>query len=126
MSLESIGSSSGSLTSEQLAAAFSAIRADVTFIDADGIVRYYSDYRIFSRTPECLDRDVLECHPPTTRAGVARLVSELRDGWRDDAVFLTEKEGRPVHVRYSAVRGADGDYLGCLEVVQWADEIGAF
>jgi len=114
----------GVLTRDQLAAAFSAIPADVTFIDADGIVRYYSEYRIFSRTRDCLDRDVLECHPSATRAGVAQLVGELRDGWREEALFLTEKNGRPVSVRYSAVRDAGGAYLGCLEVAQWADEVG--
>ena len=47
----------GALSPIELAAAFAALPADVTFVDADGIVRYYSEYRIFSRTPECLDRD---------------------------------------------------------------------
>lgn len=112
----------GALTPQQLTAAFAAFPADVTFVDADDVVRYYSQYRIFSRTPECLDRGVLECHSPGTRAQVARLIAELRDGWRDDAVFLTEKDGRPVQTRYAAVHGADGEYLGCLEIAQWADE----
>ena len=114
----------GALTSEQLAAAFSAIPADVTFVDSVDVVRYYSEYRIFSRTPECLDRGVLECHSPGTRAQVARLIAELRDGWREDAVFLTEKDGRPVQTRYVAVRGDAGEYVGCLEIAQWADESG--
>jgi len=112
----------GRLTPEQLAAAFSAVPADITFIDADDVVRYYSAYRIFSRTPECLDRAVLECHSPASRPGVARLIGELRDGWREDAVFLTEKDGRAVQTRYAAVRDVKGDYLGCLEIAQWADE----
>jgi DUF438 domain-containing protein len=115
----------GRLNLSELAAAFSAIPADVTFVDAENFVRYYSAYRIFSRTPDCLDRGVLDCHAPGTRPRVARLLAELRDGWRDEATFLEEKQGRPVRTTYTAVRGEGGQYLGCLEVAQWADEIGA-
>ena len=46
----------GSLGAPELAAAFSAFPADVTFVDADGIVRYFSEYRIFSRPESCLGR----------------------------------------------------------------------
>lgn len=112
----------GSLSAEQLAASFAALPADITFIDAEGIVRYYSAYRIFSRTPACLDRDVLECHSEATRPGIARMLSEFASGWRDEAYFLAQKHGREVHVRYVAVRGDDGAYQGCLETAQWADE----
>ena len=113
----------GSMTPQQLVAAFAGIPADITFVDADGIVRYYSDYRIFSRTPEALGRDVVECHGEATRPAVARLLAEFRDGWRDEALFLAEKDGRNVSTRYLALRDADGAYLGCLEIAQWVDEI---
>jgi DUF438 domain-containing protein len=112
----------GSLSAEQVAAVFSAIPADVTFVDADNVVRYYSEYRIFDRTPACLDGDVLECHSPRSRSGIERLIAELRDGWRDEAVFVELKGGRPVNVRYSAVRDGDGSYLGVVEVASWADD----
>lgn len=115
----------GWLTPEQLVAAFSAMRADVTFVDAAGIVRYYSVYRIFDRTPESLDRGVVECHSPGTRAAVEQMLSEFATGFRDEALFLEHKEGRPVSTRYIAVRRGDGGYLGCLEVAEWADEVGA-
>ncbi|MEI7813263.1 MAG: PAS domain-containing protein [Coriobacteriia bacterium] len=111
----------GSLSEEQIAAVFSAIQSDVTFVDADNIVRYYSEYRIFDRTPECLEQDVLECHPPRSRSGIERLIAELRDGWRDEAVFLEMKAGRQVNVRYIALRDAGGSYLGVVEIASWAD-----
>ena len=111
----------GSLTPEQLASAFAALPADITIVDADNVVRYYSEYRIFSRTPACLDQDVLECHSPATRPGIARLLAELRDGWREEAVFLESKDGRPVSVAYRAIRDSDGGYLGMMEIAQWAD-----
>jgi DUF438 domain-containing protein len=112
----------GSLTPRQLVAAFAALHADVTFVDADGIVRYYSDYRIFSRTAETLGTHVERCHSEATRARVAQLISELATGWRDDAAFIEDKDGRLVNTRYIAVRDGD-EYLGCLEVAQWVDEI---
>ena len=117
----SIDFPSGSLSVEQVVAVFSAIPADVTFVDADNVVRYYSEYRIFDRTPACLDQDVLGCHPPRSRAGIERLISELRDGWRDEATFLELKGGRAVNVRYLALRDADGTYVGVVEIALWAD-----
>lgn len=121
MAPERIELPNGSLSVEQAAAVFSAIPADVTFVDADNVVRYYSEYRIFERTPTCLGQDVIECHPARSRTGIARLISELRDGWRDDATFLELKGGRPVNVRYVALRDAEGAYLGVVEVASWAD-----
>ena len=113
---------SGTLAPAELAAAFAALPADITFVDADGIVRYFSTYRIFSRPPECLDTHVLDCHSESTRPGIARLLSELASGWRDEAVFLEQKGGRDVRVRYVALRDSEGAYLGCLEIAQWADD----
>ena len=113
---------SGSLSLEELAAAFSAMQADITFVDAENTVRYYSEYRIFDRTPACLDSDVLECHSPESRPGIARLIAELRDGWRDEAAFLALKGGRSVNVRYVALRDTAGVYLGMMEVAEWAGD----
>ena len=111
----------GSLSPVELAAALSALPADITFVDAEGIVRYYSAYRIFSRTPACLDRDVFECHSETSRPGISRMLQEFASGSRDDAVYSAEKNGRDVNVRYVALRDGEGSYLGCLEIAQWAD-----
>jgi uncharacterized protein len=95
--------------------------ADVTFVDSVGVVRYFSQYRIFGRPESCLDRDVLLCHREESRPGIARMLAEFRDGWRDEAYFLSQKSERNVDVRYVAVRDAEGGYLGCLEVAQWAE-----
>ena len=94
--------------------------ADVTFVDAEGVVRFFSEYRIFSRPLSCLDADVLLCHPEERRSGIALMLSEFRDGWRDEAQFLSSKSGRLVDVRYIAVRELEGEYVGCVEVAQWA------
>lgn len=113
----------GSLSVAELLAAFSAIPADITVLDAEGVVRYFSDYRIFARPESCLDADVLKCHSPESRPGISRMLAEFRDGWRDDAVFVAHKDDRLVEVRYSALRDAEGVYLGCIEIARWADEV---
>lgn len=111
----------GSLEVSELAAAFAAFPGDITFVDAEGIVRYFSECRIFTRPAECLGRPVLDCHSESTRPGIARMLSEFATGWRDEAIFLESKHDRDVHVRYVAVRAPDGTYLGCLESATWAD-----
>jgi DUF438 domain-containing protein len=115
----------GSLRLDELKAIMESMPADVTFADAENVLRFYTGrYRIFDRTPDVIGTSMIDCHSPASRDGVERLVAELRDGWRDEATFLEEKNGRPVHVRYLPVREGDR-YLGVLEIAQWADEIEA-
>ena len=54
------------------------------------------------------------------------MLAEFRDGWRDEAVFAAHKDERLVHVRYVALRDAEGVYLGCMEIAQWADAVTGF
>ena len=114
----------GSLAPGELATAFAALRADITFVDAEGIVRYFSEYRIFDRPPECVDTHVLDCHSESTRPGIARMLSEFASGWRTRRSSVGEKHGREVNVRYVALRDAQSVYLGCLEIAQWAVDPG--
>lgn len=109
----------GTLSTDAIAV-LPAEDADVTFVDADGVVRYFSVYRIFSRPVSCLDADVLLCHREESRSGIARMLAEFRDGWRDEACFIANQTGRLVDVLYFAVRDIAGEYVGCVEVAQWA------
>jgi DUF438 domain-containing protein len=113
----------GVLSLGELKAILESLPADCTFADADNVTRFYTKrYRIFDRRPEHIGINVVDCHSADTRVRVAQLLSELATGWRDEAVFLTHKDGRPVNVRYLPVRDGDGAYLGVLEIAQWADE----
>ena len=105
----------------QAAALVTDETADVTFVDAEGVVRYFSEHRIFGRPLACLDRDVLLCHREESRPGISQMLAEFRDGWRDESYFLSQKSGRNVDVLYLAVRDEAGTYLGCLEIAQWAN-----
>ena len=49
---------------------------------------------------------------------VNAVLASLKAGERDVAEFWLDFRDRKVHVRYFAVRAADGSYVGTLETVQ--------
>lgn len=114
----------GSLTLGQLDLILRRLPVDVTFVDADGRVRYYSEgKRVFPRSPAVIGREVRDCHPPSSAAVVERIVEEFRAGTRDVAEFWIELQGRFVHIEYFALRDDGGTYAGVLEVTQDATHV---
>lgn len=93
---------------------------DISFVDENDVVRYYSDgkERIFPRSPAAIGRKVQSCHPPKSVATVNKILDSFRTGGKDVAEFWIEMGGRFVHIRYFAVRDSAGAYRGCLEVTQ--------
>jgi uncharacterized protein len=93
---------------------------DISFVDENDVVRYYSDgnERIFPRSPGAIGRTVQNCHPPKSVDTVNRILESFRQGKKDVAEFWIEMGGRFIHIRYFAVRDAAGTYRGCLEVTQ--------
>jgi hypothetical protein len=110
----------GNLTLDQLKAVFATLPVDLTFIDAEDRVRYFSEgpERIFMRSKAILGRKVQNCHPPGSVHVVDKILSDFRSGQQDVAEFWINFRGKFVHIRYFAVRDADGEYLGTLEVTQ--------
>jgi len=110
----------GSLTLEQLLAIFRTLPVDLTFVDADDRVAFYSEgpERIFARSRAILGRKVQHCHPPRSVHVVDQILDDFRSGRHDVAEFWIQFHGRFVHIRYFAVRGEQGQYLGTLEVTQ--------
>lgn len=119
-SSEGIQLPTGSLTLEQLTALFATLPVDLTFVDADDRVAFYSEgpRRIFARSKAVLGRKVQHCHPPRSVAVVDRILTDFREGRHDVAEFWIDFHGRFVHIRYFAVRDREGRYLGTLEVTQ--------
>ncbi len=110
----------GSLTPERLESLFGALPLEITFVDERGIVRFYNrpPGMLFKRSVDVLGRSVLECHPERSRPAVERVLADLESGESDVAEFVKRVGGRVVHIRYIAVRGRGGGYLGCLEAAQ--------
>lgn len=111
---------SGHFTLPQLAAMLNALPFDVTFVDADDRVAWFSEGsdRVFARNRGIVGRKVQDCHPPKSMHLVEQVVSDLRSGRRAVAEFWIELGPRFVHIRYFPVRADDGTYLGTLEVTQ--------
>lgn len=111
---------SGSLTVPELTALLNTIPFDLTFVDRDDTVRFFTQgpERIFARTRAILGRKVQYCHPPSSVHVVDRILEAFRAGERSEAAFWIQMRGRFVHIEYRALRDADGAYLGCLEVSQ--------
>lgn len=115
----------GNLAVEQLIGIFSTLPVDLTFVDADDRVAFFSEgpNRVFARSRAIVGRKVQNCHPPRSVDVVERILSDFREGRQNVAEFWIQFAGRFVHIRYFAVRSEDGRYLGTLEVTQDVDQI---
>jgi hypothetical protein len=111
----------GTLNETALRAVLGALPLDITCVDADNVIRFYSDYRIFERKSEILGTRVEECHSPASRVAVSALISDLRAGKKEAAEFIIDKNGRQVRIRYYALRDAAQAYLGMMETAEWLD-----
>jgi DUF438 domain-containing protein len=98
---------------------------DVTFVDENDQVQYFSagKERIFPRSPGIIGREVQNCHPPKSLDIVTRIVSEFKNGSKDEADFWINLAGRLIYIRYFAVRSEENAYCGTLEVSQDITEI---
>jgi len=115
-----IGMPTGKLSVEELSAMLDTMPVDITFVDAEDRVKYFSQSRdrIFVRATSVIGRSVQNCHPPQSVHKVMRIVESFKKGTRDHADFWISMQGKRVHIRYFAVRNPQGKYLGTLEVTQ--------
>jgi hypothetical protein len=110
----------GVLSVEQIDWMLQALPVDVTFVDENDEVRYFSqtEERIFQRSPAIIGRKVQNCHPPQSVDRVQQIIDDFRAGTRDAAEFWIQMQGMFVHIRYFALRDDDGNYRGTIEVTQ--------
>ncbi len=110
----------GLLSIDQVNLMLKNLPIDVSFVDENDEVRYYSDVpdRIFPRSPGVIGRSVQNCHPQNSVHMVQRILDAFRSGEKDTAEFWVEVKGSFIHIRYFAMRDPDGTYRGCLEVSQ--------
>jgi len=112
--------SAGALSLEQLRGIVGVLPLDLTFVDADDRVAFFSEGpdRVFPRPHAVIGRKVQNCHPPKSVHVVEQILADFKAGTHDVAEFWIELHGLFVHIRYFAVRGSDGAYLGTLELTQ--------
>lgn len=110
----------GIFTQPELQAMLNTLPVDITFVDKDGIVKFFSQgsERIFPRTKAVIGRGVQNCHPPASVHIVEKIVEDLQSGVKDHEDFWIKMKGKYVHIRYFAVRDKEGNFLGVLEFTQ--------
>ncbi|MCU7498959.1 MAG: DUF438 domain-containing protein [Ignavibacteria bacterium] len=110
----------GSFTLKELTAMLDTFPFDVTFVDKDDFVRFFSHgkERIFQRNKAILGRKVQFCHPPSSLSVVEKILDDLRQGRQEKAEFWINMRGRFIFISYYAVRSETNEYLGTLEVTQ--------
>ncbi|MDO5048132.1 MAG: DUF438 domain-containing protein [Anaerococcus sp.] len=110
----------GKLSLDQIRAIFDTLEIEITFVDENDINTYYNEGReknIFKRPKSSLGRDVYSCHPPDVEPLVRRLISDFKEGKRDDFKVTRNIGGRDYSIAYLAVRDKDDKYMGVLECV---------
>ena len=114
-----------SLTKEQLEGLLNTLPVDITFVDADDAVRYFNkpENRIFMRPKAVLGRKVHNCHPQKGLNIVKKIVESFKNGEMNVGEFWINLNNRFIHIRFFAVRDANGKYLETMEVVQDLTEI---
>lgn len=115
----------GALSAEQIVLMLENLPVDITYVDENDIVRYFSGekHRIFPRSKAIIGREVQNCHPPDSVEVVEKIIHAFRNHERDHADFWINMRGRTIHIRYFALYDAAGAYRGTIEVSQDVTEI---
>ncbi|WP_087036977.1 DUF438 domain-containing protein [Thermococcus litoralis] len=107
----------GYLNIGELKAIFEALPVDVTFIDKDDRVRFFSPgERIFTRTPSVLGRPVQLCHPPKSVYVVNKILKAFKEGRKKEATFWLRLGPKYVYIKYVPLFDEKGEYMGTLEM----------
>jgi len=111
---------SGKLTVHELINIFNTLPVEVTFIDNNDKVKYFSQgkHQIFKRNRAVLGRDVRLCHPPKSVHIVEQILNDFKTGKQDQAAFWIEMNGIFVYIVYYAVKDEENNYVGTMEIVQ--------
>jgi len=111
---------SGSFSNEELLAILNTLPVDITFVDKNDKVKFFSQAkeRIFTRSRSIINRDVRNCHPPASAHIVDKIIDDFKTGKQNHAPFWINMGGKFIHIEYFALRNSEGEYLGTLEVSQ--------
>ena len=110
----------GKLTLEQINLLFRHLQVDLSYVDENEIVKFYSDtkHRVFPRSPGVIGREVQNCHPRESVGTVEEIIKAFKSGEQDQAEFWLEMGGKFIYIVYNAVRDDAGNFRGVLEMMQ--------
>ncbi len=115
----------GELNPEQINLMLKSLPVDITYVDEQDRVRYYSQgkERIFPRTPSIIGREVRNCHPPKSVHVVEKILDSFKRKEKSVAEFWIDFQGRFIHIRYFPLYDQSGRYRGVIEVSQDATHL---
>ena len=115
----------GRLDAWQINSMLKKLPVDITYVDAQDTVRYYSQgmERIFPRSPAVVGRQVQNCHPPKSVHIVEKILQSFRSREKDVAEFWLTLNERFIHIRYFPMYSEAGEYRGVIEVSQDVTDI---
>ncbi|MDP2918778.1 MAG: DUF438 domain-containing protein [Dehalococcoidia bacterium] len=115
----------GAIRLKEIMAMLDALPVDITFVDKDDTVRYFSQgkSRVFRRTRSVIGRQVQNCHPPQSLDVVNKILTSFKNGEKDSYDFWINYRDRFVYIRYFALRDKERNYVGTMEVTQEITEI---
>lgn len=110
----------GYLLEEQLNLMLQFMPVDLTYVDENDVVLFYNrgENRVFPRSAGIIGREVKFCHPPKSVDQVLMILREFKAGRKDDAEFWINFKGKFIHIQYFAIRDAEGNYKGVIEMSQ--------
>ncbi|KKK43268.1 MAG: hypothetical protein Lokiarch_28630, partial [Candidatus Lokiarchaeum sp. GC14_75] len=110
----------GNLTLEQINIMLKTLPVDITFVNENDEVAYYSDTedRIFPRSRGIIGRTVQKCHPPKSVDVVEDILQKFKSGEKSVAEFWIQLDENFIFIRYFAMRDEEENYVGTLEVSQ--------
>ena len=110
----------GYMTIEQVNLLFRTLPLDLTYVDENDKVIFYNrgEERVFPRSAGIIGREVKFCHPPKSVGTVLKILEEFRKGTKNEASFWINFKERLIYIRYFAVRDADKNYKGVIEMSQ--------
>jgi DUF438 domain-containing protein len=124
---QTIPLSVGGLPLDILDRMLKSLPIDVSFVDAEDKVRYYSDspHRVFPRSPGIIGRSVQNCHPPKSVDVVVKILDAFKNKEKDEAEFWIQMNGRFIVISYKPIYDDSGRYLGTLEMSWDATDVRA-
>ncbi|MNF30633.1 hypothetical protein D3C84_113780 [compost metagenome] len=110
----------GYMTVEQVNLLFKTMPLDLTYVDENDRVIFYNrgEERVFPRSAGIIGREVKFCHPPKSVGTVLKILDEFRKGTKSESSFWINYKERLIYIRYFAVRDADKNYKGVIEISQ--------
>jgi uncharacterized protein len=117
----------GRFTLEELENLFKLLPVEISFVAADDTVRFFSDKtedRLFMRSKPALNRDLHVCHPKKYIGAMEQIINDFKSGKESHARFWRQDhQGKFISIEYFAMRNANSEYLGTLEMVQDITEL---